>query len=356
MKTNTSLLRHLSATAALVLAAASQMSFAQTTATTDPVGFVTLTIAGGGTPNNPKLTLVSPTLTQPIAWQGIISGITGNTISVANNPWTVDQFNGAVNGLHYVEIISLTTPTKSGALSDITGTTTGSVTTFDNLTAYAVVGDTIKIRKHVTIGSLFGVTNSAGLLATNDPTTADEVFIYDGSSSVPYFYYTGDVSSPAGWYDSAFSLNPGDAAKVDIGPHQGVVIKRKASASVTMLAQGAVKTGNTIFPVTNGLNVLGTVSAKGLTLGGSGLFTNNPATGVKATDDPTTADEVLIYTATGPTPYFYYTGDVSSPAGWYDSAFTFAADLVAIAPGTAFVLKRKGGGSFNWTLPSPSSF
>ena len=355
MKTNTSLLRHLSAAAALVLAAASQMSFAQTTATTDPVGFVTLTIAGGGTPNNPRLTLVSPTLTQPVAWQGAISGITSNTISVANSPWTANQFNGA-NGLCYVEIISLSTPTKSGALSDITATTTGSVTTFDNLTAYAAVGDTIKIRKHVTIGSLFGVTNSAGLLATNDPTTADEVLIYDGSNSNPYFYYTGDVSSPAGWYDSAFSLNPGDAAKVDIGPHQGVVIKRKTTASVSIVAQGAVKTGNTIFPVVNGLNVLGTVSAKGVTLGQSGLYTASAITGVKATDDPTTADEVLIYTSNGPTPYFYYTGDVSSPAGWYDSAFSGPADSVTINPGTAFVLKRKGGGSFNWTLPSPSSF
>ena len=120
-----------------------------------------------------------------------------------------------------------------------------------------------------------------------------------------------------------------------------------------------MKTGNTLFPVVNGLNVLGTASSMGLTLDSSGLYTGNAATGVKPSDDPTTADEVTIYTATSQTNYFYYIGGGGFLAGWYDSGFSTATPVgatVTIAPGTAFVLKRKGGPNFNWTLPSPSSF
>ena len=366
MKTNASLLRSLAASAALVLAAATQTSFAQTTATTDPVGFITLNVLGPGTVTSPKLSLLSPTLTQPIAWQGVITVVSANTsgptvITVSSTPtapWTSGQFNG-VNGSYYVEIVSTAVPARSGTLSYISATGTSTITTADNLVSpnvLAAVGDTIRIRKDVTIGDLFGVTNTAGLLASNDPTTADEVLIYDAATSTPYFYYNGPGP---GWYDSAFTLNPGDAAKVAIAPHQGVVIKRKAAAAISFTSNGAVKTGNTLFPVVNGLNVLGTASSMGLTLDSSGLYTGNAATGVKPSDDPSTADEVTIYTATSQTNYFYYIGGGGFLAGWYDSGFSTATPVgatVTIAPGTAFVLKRKGGPNFNWTLPSPSSF
>ena len=361
MKTNASLLRHLAAVAALLLPAATQPSFAQTTATTDPVGFISLTAAGGGTVASPKLTLLSPTLMQPISWQGAITQVSANTtgpttITVSGVQWTNNQFNGAA-GAYYIEIVSTATPANSGVMGQITTTTAGatnsSLVTAENLFAFATLGDMIRIRKDLTVADVFGVTNSAGLLASDDASTADEILIYNGASSASYFYYTGSPGFPAGWYNSTTF----DAAgAVVIAPHQGVVIKKKTAGGITFTSNGAVKTGNTIFPVVNGLNVLGTVSAKGLTLATSGLYTGNAGTGVKPSDDASTADELVLYPSGSPVSYFYYTGSPGFPLGWYNSTTFDPADTVSIAPGTAFVLNRKGGISFNWALPSPSSF
>ena len=356
---NPSKLLSISAAALCVLVSP---SFAQTTATTDPAGFITAAVAGGGSVASPRLSLISPTLMQPVAWQGAITAFSSpaKSLTVAGTPWTANQFNGAA-GLHFVEIISNTGAANPipGFWANILTTGTNVITTDVDMSAYAVVGAAIRIRKHVTIGSFFGATNSAGFLASDDASTADEVLVYSGAASTSYFYFTGGGGFPAGWYDAAFNLNPGQAENVAIAPFQGVVIKRKAAAALNIVSIGSVKTGNTLTPVQNALNVLGTVSAKGLTLGNSGLYTGNPATGVKASDDPSTADEVTIYTPTGQTNYFYFTGGGGFAAGWYDSAFNATAPLdssVAIPAGTSVVVNRKGGGSFNWPLPSPTSF
>lgn len=347
-------------------------SFSQTETTTEPVGIIDLTVLGGGSAASPRLTLISPTLTQPVSWQGAIAAVstTGGhtTITVSGVQWTNNQFNGT-NGRYYVEIVSTATPANSGVLGAITATaadtTNSSITTFENLSGLCAINDTIRIRKEVTIADVFGTNNTAGLLTWDDPAFADEVLVYDGASSASYFYYkvspTGSNPSD-GWYDSAFSLQPGQAAKVVIGPHQGLVVKRKASGPLTIPFSGAVKTGNTIFPVVTGLNVLGTASAKGFTLGNSGLYTGDINTGLKPSDDPAFADEVTVYTANGQTSYFYYKvspTENNASDGWYDSGFSLASGVAAnivIAPGTAFVVNRKGGVSFNWALPSPTSF
>ena len=321
-------------------------------ATTDPVGFIDLSVSGPATAGAYTLSLISPTLTQPILWQGAITVISGTTITVGNAPWSANQFNGAA-GSHYVEIVSTATPANSGTLSDITGTTASTITTQDNLSTRAAVGDIVRIRKDVTIADLLGATNSAGLLSSaGDATTADEVLIYSGASSTSYFYYTGP-GLPAGWYNSTTFDSAGGIA---IAPSEAVVIKRKAVGNVTISFSGSVKTGNTLIPIVNGLNVLGTASAKGLTLATSGLYTGNNATGVMPSSaDATTADEIILYSGTSQTSYFYYTGP-GLPAGWYNSTSFDSADNIAIVPGTAFVLRRKGGAPFNWALPSPTSF
>lgn len=365
MKINPSSLRHLTAAVAVMLGVSAQTSFAQTTtATTDPVGFITLTVAGGGSVTSPKLSLVSPTVTQPISWQGAIATVTGTgsgvgattTITVAGTPWTASQFNGAA-GNFYVEIVTVLPNTHTtGALAVISATTANSITVAGNLTSpnvFAQVADSIRIRKEMTFNDTLGATNAAGLLSTDDPATADEVLVYDGAASVSYYYYIGDVSNPAGWYNSTSFLPAGN---VVIGPHQGMVIKRKAAGALSFTANGAVKTGNTLFPVVNGLNVLGTVSAQGLTLAASGLYTGSATTGVKPSDDPATADELTIYSGANQGNYYYYSGDVSNLAGWYGSVTFLPAGNVVLQPGAAFVLNRKGGPAFNWSLPSPTSF
>lgn len=366
MNTNASHLRLLALVTAILASPANPTAFGQTEAATPPVGFITVAVQGGGTIASPKLSLISPTLMQPVSWQGLVTAVSsaGNstTITVDGVQWTTGQYNGA-NGSFYVEVISTATPANSGVLSDITSSTalasTSTIATGDNLSGKIAVGDSIRIRKDVTISDLFGAANSAGLLASDEPSSADEVLVYDGANSTSYFYYNGGGGFPDGWYNSTFNPATPVGNTTVISPHQGVVVKRKSASALSFPASGAVKTGNTLLPVVNGLNVLGTVSAKGVTLDTSGLFTGNAATGVKPSDEPATADEVILYTAGGQTSYFYYNGGGGFPDGWYNSTFSPASPVgstVTIAPGTSFVINRKGGVAFNWPLPSPTSF
>lgn len=354
---------------ALPLAAAGIACLSQTLAADEPnspVGFVTRTIAGGGSPSSPRISLIAPALTRPVVWEGRVVSISANPagpsiITVSGNPWAENQFNGA-NGSYYVEGVSRT---DSGALSDILATAQGtapdgsSITTSDNLGAFVSVGEIIKIRQHVTLGSFLGASNEAGLLASDDPSTADEVLVYQGAAAVSYFHYTGDPDFPAGWYDSEFNLAPGEAEKLVIAPGQGIVVKRKAAGAVSFVTSGSAKVRDTLLPVVPGINVVGTVSAAPLTLAKSALHTGNPATGIAGSDDPSTADEVTLYTPSGQLSYFYYSGDPDYPAGWYDSGFTLApgeAENAAIPLGSSFVVHRKSGGAFNWSQPAPAAF
>ena len=319
------------------------VAFGQSTATTTPVGFISETV-GAGSLTSPQLTLLSPTLTQPVVFQGTISAISGKTVTANGANWTADQFDGA-NGAYYVEVFSATKP---GALSDIVTTATNSVTTADDLTAFASVGDTIAIRKHVTIASFFGANNTWGLGTGNDISVADEISVYNGGTPAVYWYYDGTLGGAAGWYDALGS----ESGSVEIMPHEGVIILRKSPGNVTIVSTGTVKTGNTLFPIVNGLNVIGTVSASGLTLDSSGLY--NGTSALKASNDISTADEVLIYTGSVPADYWYYDGSLGGPAGWYDALGQLAGST-PIAAGTSFIVIRKGP-AFNWSLPSPSSF
>jgi len=330
---------------------AGSAAFAQTVAT-NPVGFISITVKGG-TLAQPSVNLVSPTLTNPIAYQGIVASVSGTTINITGANFTADQFDGA-NGQFYVEVFSAT---QAGVLADISATGTSSVTTTQDISGLITAGESIAIRQHITINQFLGATNTYGLLGSNsDATTADNVYVYSGSSSNTYWYYTGTpgtVPSDAGWYDLGFS----PAGSVTIAPSEGVLIQRRGTGDVTITSTGAVKTGNTLFPVAHGISVLGTVSAQGLTLATSGLYNGNAGITGSASD-ATTSDQVYIYSGNTSNQYWYYTGTpgvVPTDAGWYDLSFT-SAGTVSLPAGASFVVNRINGGAFNWTLPAPTSF
>jgi uncharacterized protein (TIGR02597 family) len=315
------------------------------TASTDPVGFITVSVSGG-TPTLPKLSLVAPTLLRPIEWQGAAT-VSGTTVTVTGTPWTAAQFG--TNGQYFVEIAS---GTKPGAWTDIQSNGTGTLTTLDNLTAFAGANATIRIRKHTKLVDFLGANNSAGLLGGTSQAVSDEVLVYDGTTYATYWYYNGTPG--AGWYDDNFA----SAANAIIAPNEGVVIRRRGNTTISFQSIGSVKTGDTLFPISSGLNVLGNIAAKGITLATSGLYTGNATTGLKGATSQAFADEVILYIAGTPANYWYYDGSDNggAGAGWYDSNFQ-PAGTTSIPPGASLVVKRKAPNvAFNWTLPSPSTF
>jgi uncharacterized protein (TIGR02597 family) len=347
----------------LALAVASIAGFnftlhAATEATTDPVGFITVKVKGGGTTTTPALSLISPTLFRPVEWQGPIASFTaGTTINVSASPWTAGAYAEVGGKPRY--FVEITTGTKAGAWSDIVSNTASALVTADALSTFATGSDTIRIRKHCTLADFLGTQNSAGLKSGVQVADADEVYIYDGGNGgAPYWYYNGQQGGSAGWVDSNF--DPVDATQVAIAPNQGVVILHKASTALNFVTAGTVKTGNTYVVVSPGLNVVGTVAAQGLTLGTSGLFTGNANTGVKGGTELARADKVTVYDAATPTgqeTYWYYDGSQGGQAGWYDTDFETLRNSAPINPGSSIVITRAANlPQFNWTVPSPSTF
>ena len=169
MKTNLSFLRHLAAITALLLPA--DLSFGQTTATTDPVGFVTMTIAGNGSSGQPSYTFTTIGMTNAIAYQAATTQTAGSGNSVGgsnkledgSSTWATNAYNGAASAItHYVEIVS---GPGAGTTYDITATdaATHTLTLSQPLLSAIVVGASYKVRPHWTVSNVFGATNQNGL-------------------------------------------------------------------------------------------------------------------------------------------------------------------------------------------------
>lgn len=304
------------------------------TATTDPVGFITLAIAGNGGGGSNTLSFKGLGMTRPVEYQGSAETVGANTLSDAQAVWTDNQFNGVP---HYVEIIS---GPAAGTTYNITGTTaaTGTITVDPALASGAAAGVSFRIRKQWTIATVFGPANEAGL-QPGDVNTADLILIFNGTGYDRYFYN-------AGWQNAAA---PGtDAGGTVIYQDEGVLLSRKQAAPVNLALMGAVKTGQSSIPVFTGLNIVGNVYAAPMTLASSGLYTGDPATGLAA-GDGSTADQVRIFNGTSYDIYYYQS--VGFGTGWRNAAQpTVDADATPIPVGASVVIQRNGA-PFNWIAP-----
>ncbi len=328
--------------AAAILLAAIAPSFAQTTATTDPVGFMTLNVAGG-TGTTAKLTITSLGLTNPTAYSGSAETATGGTSTIIDADATSGYgITVSASSPYYVEITSGSAAGTTYDISSISGTTINLAQSLANSVA---AGVTFKIRAHWTIGTVFGVTNSAGLTG-GTVLTADTISIYNGSGYDSYYYKTSGLGG-TGWRKTTDSSTP----KQDtvIYPDDGLVISRKAASAVPVVVTGAVKIGQTSFPVQTGLNVLTNPNAAEMTLNSCGLYTTNAATGV-AGGTLLTADQVSLWNGTGYDTYYYKTSGLGG-TGWRNTNNSSTdAGPTSIPAGAAVIIKR-GGAAFNWIIP-----
>ncbi|MDX2108950.1 MAG: TIGR02597 family protein [Verrucomicrobiota bacterium] len=316
--------------------------------TTEPVGAMLMKVNSPASPGTSRLSLISATFVNPVSYQGAIATLNATTLTVAGTPWAANQFNGA-NGKYYIEI---TSGAGAGAMSDITATATNSLTLTDNLTTFGGATTAFRIRKHVTIGQIFGATNTAGLLAGQSPSEADEIIVLDaaGQSFATYFYGDFDGTEFDGWYDASYTA----AANAVITPEQGIIIRRKQTgAQLQFVFSGSVKPGQTLVPVSQGVNYVGMANAAGRTLATSGLFTGSTTTGVKSGQGLGDADEIALIGSDGAFNVYWY-GDFDGTEfdGWYDSSYN-PSNSLTINPGTGIFIRRKApSSSFNWTVPS----
>jgi hypothetical protein len=239
--------------------------FAQTTATTTPVGYVTHTIAGAGEAASAD-TYVAPTLIQS-------SEFTGET-TVSPSGGTVVTFSGGVpTSLDGTYVLEITAGDKEGWWSTVTSSTSTTITLEDALPDNLPANVSVSVRKHSTLQNFLGF-NSIGLGTFNGADASDEVQVFNPvtQTAQPFAFVTADdwgdtVNYPNGVWLNLESGEP-ENNKI-IFPGSSVRIKRIAADPLSFVSTGEVKTTKTEVDIYEGVNFLGATIAAGGTLGNS---------------------------------------------------------------------------------------
>jgi len=318
-------------------------------ANSEAVGFITLPINGAAAGGQTALSFRSLGVARPIEFRGAAtSDVTpgSSQITCTTASWTADRFNGT-NGKYYLEIVGPAGTPGAGTMYDIV--TTNALThtlTLDQSLSNAVTGKpSFRIRKHWTLGSVFGLANEGGLTG-GFATTADVVMVYSGGLYTRYYYSL--AAGQIGWRKGTDTAT--DQSGTVLYPDDGLLISRQDTSATQVVLKGAVKTGQTSFPVLAGLNILGNPYAAPMTLAASNLYLGDGATGLTA-GFATTADLVLIYNGTRYETYYYSAGGTPG-VGWRKVAGDGSDQGATQIPvGTAFIVQRKNGGAFNWVIP-----
>lgn len=333
---------------------------AQSSATTEPVGFLDLTVAGGGTATAPVYTFATLGLLNPVLSQSTTTSAGGSSTLVdPTATWTDNLYNSTLAPVtprtvtpptHFVEI---TSGPGAGTTYDILATTasTKTLTLSEPLLAAITSGASYRIRAHWTIASVFGATNQNGLTGGTNSNAADQVQFFRSGAFVTYYYSTGGLGG-TGWRQIGLA---GDASADVIYPDDGMIIVRKQTAGVTLTVSGAVKTGQSSLPVVTGYSLLANIYATDMTFGSSGLYTGNASTGVAPGNGGSTGDQILMWNGSSYRTFYYGSGGLVG-TGWKEFGVTGAATGTAIPVGSALFIKRAGA-PFNWVSPQhPATF
>lgn len=334
-----------SALLALILASTASLSgAAENGPVASPIaGFIAFDVPGATDPAKPQLSLKSIGFVRPVEFAGTTEAIRGRILIDTDATWRDGEFGAAAGtaatATHYLEIA---TGPQTGVMVDIVNTNAVAKRLILGQALPANTGAKVgyRIRKHWTLGSLFGTANDIGLLPGTEA-TADKDAIYYGTGHDTFYYNNG-------WRRTGRDLT--DQSSYRIYPDDGVAITRTGTDSAITFIKGMLKTGRTTVPVMRGTNLLGNVYPVSMTLGSSGLYTGNPGTGLRP-GTAITADQVLIFNGTA-YDAFYYQRDARLGTGWRKTTDPRTdASTTEIAAGTAIGINRRAA-PFNWRIPA----
>jgi uncharacterized protein (TIGR02597 family) len=357
----------------LALATASQ---AQTTVSSDPVGFNSITALGNSD------TRFSVPLHRTQAYQGAVASVSGNVITLSGTPgFTASQFvyaSGTQTDTFYVEFA---TGAKSGLSYTVASNDASSVTlnlNGDTLSSVAA-GDTLRIIPYWTLNTLFpsqaGISTTSAINGTGSLTQILMPDLtnpgVDLTSPATYYYYSGTSFGGPGWRKLAGGFTNIKNDDV-IPPDVAVVVRQNGVATSSLLtATGAVPTNGrkyvigTLASNTPQDNAIAIDVPVTLSLTQSNLFESGAFAGTTAING-TSGDQLLVFDDTvagfdkNPTAtYYYYTGTSFGGAGWRKLAggFTNIKNTdTPFQPGSGFIIRKQATSNATaavWSLPLP---
>jgi uncharacterized protein (TIGR02597 family) len=351
--------------------------FAQTTATTTPVGYITYTVPAESDAN------ISVPLSRPVEFSGVVSSISANTVTVSGTPFTTappqfvyDPSESKFN-TYYLEVLS---GPIAGRKFKVTANG-ASTLTLDPDAANDVASQGLaatnkfQVVPYWTLNTLY--PNGTGIGTNANPFSPETTILFtdargigtDRSSVASYFHYDGVAGGTAGWYN-ADNLGAGVQPDVVIDPSFTFTVRNTKVTSLTLVNSGNVKISPSATPIDEDVEpndvYLQLPFPVDVSLNDSGLLGGNA---VRQSPNPfSPLDVVYVYDvlATGldvgvAATYFYYDGVAGGAAGWYD-ANNLGAGVVGtnkvLTAGSTIVV-RKGPGTLNgvtiWTAPLPYS-
>ena len=349
-------MRH-SALLAVAFSIVASPLFAQTSSvstTTDPVGVFNFTALGASD------TFISLPLHRPTVFQGTVSTVSGNTVTVSGSPaWTVNQFAyaaGTQSNYYYAQFAG---GAKEGLYFTVTSNTDASITVSlsgDTLAAVAA-GDAVRIIPYWSLNTVFPA--GAGFKPSPSFTPVSTILFPDHgtagvnlSPATQYFYYSGAAFGGAGW------RQVGGAAiqKFDdqpILPDSYFIVRHTTTGDVTFSVSGEVQvhnfksylsvlSANTMQDNAVALNLPTAMTLTQSNLVQSGSFA--PSTSFTPVDTLLVFDNTVTgFDKAASEQYFYYSGAAFGGAGWRKVGGTATAiyDTTAIfQPGRGYIIRK----------------
>ena len=303
-----------------IFVAAVMAGNAQTTVTSETVGYQTSTIAGKGSGSS-FLSFVPNNLSKSAIYTGSASA-EGTMVTFPDASLTGTL--GPVSGVptHYLLV---KTGEGAGYVTDVIANTAGSVTTADDLSSIIPAETTVSIVPHTKLSDILGT--STGLLITggSNVTAADNVYLVDSAGTLKTYYYKTGIG--AGWKNSSNV----DASATIVYPNESIVVSRKQSAPVSVVTLGSVASEQAKIVFSQNVNSSCSAAPIAMTL--ASLYPT-----ISGGSNVTAADNVyLINPTTGALEIFYYKTGIG--AGWKTSSNATADANRDISAG--YLVQRK---------------
>jgi uncharacterized protein (TIGR02597 family) len=285
-----------------------------------------------------QISLVALPMVDRVVSSGTVTAAAGSSLTLS-----ATALPDLVAAPHSIQILS---GAAIGSRVRISAATATAVTTVSAVAGVAA-GDEYMIVPDDTIATIFGATNTAGLLGGSGAASSDEVFIQTGGVLTGYFY-KGSGLGGTGWRKTA---NPSGASEPNapIDPLTGVYVIRKAAGNpVTLDITGYTVSGRQKPVVVSGFNILSNPFTLPTTLGKSNL--KDFVTGGTGS---ASADVVYLENGGVLTGYFFKSGGLGG-TGWRRTDSPSGADQsgVVLAPGKGILFKEQAG-TAGFTLQEP---
>lgn len=341
--------------------------FAQTTATTTPVGYVSLTI-----PAESDSTF-TPALNQAPVLSTAATAVAGNTVSFTASGIQADAFVNQ-NPTFTKSYLLVTSGPLEGQRFPITANTTSSVTVASSTnlqSAGLLTGATFSVINNWTLQSVF--PGGAGVGVSTDLYEPLGYVLVSDQASVgvnrantgAFYYYVGDETFPAGWRDANDPEGP-SYNDLPLDPTITYTIRTGTNAQ-TLTLTGQVPSTKLVSYLVDAEEAndqyVSNPFPVDMTLQASGLQSAIQ----ESTDIYDPKDIVFVYDEEAEgvnkgasASYFYFAGDNDYTAGWRDSNNP-EGDLVTdpvLKAGRCFTIRKQQAttpGNVVWTTPRPYS-